>query len=659
MISLPASLVISVLAAHGGDARAPVELAADAAARLRHEPVAELVAEARAALDAKDFEAAREAAARAARRAPADGEAWRLLGLALFRDGRPADAVPAFTRAAAIQPRSAILRFNLGSALLEAERGAEAERAYLEAARLDGKVAPLALLDAGLAAQQANDDEGAADHFHAAADAARSAGAAPLVERAAQLLIELERARAARIRARVHALARAGKVALSAERPAEAAAAYRAALESAARDGLSDADCAELQYALGHALYKMGDVKAAGAAFASAVAFAPREAELRFMLGVARFRLESDGDAERAFEAALALGLGDDDAQHARAYLRAIAARAHVEKRLTVDARVGGGWDSNVPQSNQVVVTGTTPADPGAGLLSADLDVTYRPVGTARSGITFEYRFGQLAYLSSDLDTYSLQEHDLSAALAHTFFKRLKLEAGFDGYLLFAGLQTFNFFQSGLALGPRVTVDEGHGFELRSRYVHIFKSSLDPNYNYLGGARDEAVVTQSWRNKRLEFQLGYQFTSEAIGAQVLGSTDIIFPQGVTLPADATYTIPYSFSGHEALITGAVNMPWALHAQLTFRYEHRDYPKRSFVFDPIALRYTHLRARVDDRYTLDATLRRPIWGPFDCDLAYTLVVNRSTIDFTNPATPFDYDNKNYFKHVVVVEFSYLY
>jgi Flp pilus assembly protein TadD len=675
-----ASVLVAALVGRGIEPRAPVDAAVDAAARARGEPARALTSEARAALDAKELERAREAAARAARRAPDDGEAWRLLGMALFRDRRAADAVAPFERAASLQPTSAVARFNLGSALLETGRAAEAERAYLDAARLDEKVAPLALYDAGLAAARSADDQRAAAsarasaderadaHLRAAVESARAAGAAPIAERASARLDERGRARRDRARARVRGLMQQGKDALAQGRAYDAAEAYRAALAAADADEqqvFGDADRAELEYALGHALYQQGILGPAARAFAAAATLAPRDPEFQLMLGLVRMRLGADAEARAALSAALALGLTGDDAARARGYLAAIAA----EPRFTLDARAGGGWDSDVPESNQIIVepSGAATSERAAGFLSADLDVSYRPVGTSRSGVTLEYRFGQTAYLSSALDLYSLQEHDVSAAAAYTLRDRLKLELGIDGYLLFAGVQTFGFFQAGVAVGPRVTVDEGHGLETAFRYVHVFKASLDPNYDYLSGARDEAAVSQTWRTSRGRVRVGYQFTDEAIGAQVIGTSQLEagcnavqgqpVPPPPLLPCDDTYTIPYSYYGNQVSLMGVIDLPWSLHGQLMLRYEHRDYPKESVVFDPITLTNGHRRLRIDDRFTVDATLRRTLrWG-LHVEFAYTLVVNRSTIDFTNPSTPYDYDNKNYFKHVLMLELTY--
>ena len=54
-----------------------------------------------------------------------------------------------------------------------------------------------------------------------------------------------------------------------------------------------------------------------------------------------------------------------------------------------------------------------------------------------------------------------------------------------------------------------------------------------------------------------------------------------------------------------------------------------------------------------------TVRHPIAYGFDVELGYSLVVNHSTIDNTRAATPLDYDDKSYVKHVVQLDFGFVY
>src|SRR6476646_8984438 len=131
----------------------------DAAFRAAHElealasePVAENLTAARRAFDEQKWERAAAMGALASARAPESVEAARLVGLARFHAHEPEAAIAPFSRAVALSPASATLRFNLAAALYQSGHFADAEARYREAAERDAKLAPLALLDAGLAA---------------------------------------------------------------------------------------------------------------------------------------------------------------------------------------------------------------------------------------------------------------------------------------------------------------------------------------------------------------------------------------------------------------------------------------------------------------------------------------------------------------------------
>jgi hypothetical protein len=54
-----------------------------------------------------------------------------------------------------------------------------------------------------------------------------------------------------------------------------------------------------------------------------------------------------------------------------------------------------------------------------------------------------------------------------------------------------------------------------------------------------------------------------------------------------------------------------------------------------------------------------SLRHALGAGFDVELAYGLVVNRSTIDNTNAAKPPDYDDKNYVKQTIELDLVWSY
>ena len=89
-----------------------------------------------------------------------------------------------------------------------------------------------------------------------------------------------------------------------------------------------------------------------------------------------------------------------------------------------------------------------------------------------------------------------------------------------------------------------------------------------------------------------------------------------------------------------------------------RYEHRDYDDSAHIAAPNGTP-SYYRVRRDNRFGLDVMVRHPIAYGFDVELGYSLVVNHSTIDNTRATTPLDYDDKSYVKHVVQLDFAFVY
>lgn len=621
------------------------------------------LAAARRALDEHDWDRAAALGALASARDPSSAEAALVVGLARFRAHDPEAAIAPFARAVADAPDAATARFNLAGALYQAGHFADAESRYVEAAARDAKVAPLALLDAGLAALDGGQPERALAHLRAAEAAARAADQAPVADEAGTLIGSLihrsEHAAAPELQRLTHAATEA----LRARRYGEAVTLYRRALDLAAAESASPADRAELQYGLGHALWRSNDLVAAARALSAAVELAPGEAEFHYMLGLVHFDAGADCDAKVALDRAVALHLPADEARRAADILRTLAETPRGEtSRFYLELRAAGGLDTNVPQSGVVQSAQQSPVGEAvvAPFLEGDLDFFWRPAGTARNGFTVEYRFGQLAYLSDELDLYSLQEHDLTISGAWTPLGRLTLELGGDGYVLFSGVETFTPFQAGASIGPRITIREPHGFETRLRAQHIFKQSLDPTYDYLTGNRDEAGAAELWRDPRDRLSLGYLFSREGVGVQAVPLNQLELPDAApgTYDPNAVYFIPYSYFSHEVALGAARDLPHQFYGATTLRYEHRDYDQSSHVAAPNGTPY-YYRHRRDNRVAVDVGLRHPIAYGFDVELAYSFAVNVSTIDNTRPSTPLDYDDKNYTKHVIQLDFGFVY
>jgi tetratricopeptide (TPR) repeat protein len=623
------------------------------------EPAHDRVAAARAALEAHDYGRAAELAAQAATLTPDDGEAWLVLGLAHFRAGRPEPARQAFQRAVELTPSSGLAHFNLGSADFESGHLDEAEREWLQAAQLDGRLAPLAMLRAGMAAEERDQPEQAEAHYNAAQALARAApNGGPVAADVAERLEALHDRASRRERAAVRALAHAALEDLERGQLASAAARYRQVLERAARSPLSPPDRAEIVYGLGHALLRQGAAASAAEAFAEAARLAPADPDFHFMLGVAEYQRgpEHDGAARAALQQALAAGLSGGQAERARRYLGAIAARAESPREsLTIDARASAGYDSNVPQSGVIVTEPTVGAgvqETDAPSLGADLDVRWRALGAAANGLTLEYRFSQLAYLSRALDPFSLQEQDLTLGVAAAPRPWLALALDLGGFVLFSGVQTWTPFQAGLVFAPRLTLREGAGLETVWRWEHTLKDALEAGFESLAGNRDDIGITERWRGVDTRLALGWSLRREAVGEQRVPLTALSFPQG--LPAALRtdrYLIPYSYLANEVSLLASRSVgPW-LRASLGARYEHRNYSAPSVILDPATQMRFGARTRVDDRLAVPATASLVLGEHLELELFYELSLARSNIDNSAPATPLDYDNKNFVKQVV--------
>jgi predicted O-linked N-acetylglucosamine transferase (SPINDLY family) len=115
-----------------GAKREPGDLAAgDPTLRLQ------VLTEAIACLEAKNFKRAERLASQAVSIDARDPDAWHLIGVALAAQRQHARAADAITRAIALNPKSAQFHVNLGNARFEQELYAEAIRSYHHALTLD------------------------------------------------------------------------------------------------------------------------------------------------------------------------------------------------------------------------------------------------------------------------------------------------------------------------------------------------------------------------------------------------------------------------------------------------------------------------------------------------------------------------------------------
>jgi tetratricopeptide (TPR) repeat protein len=621
------------------------------------------IAQARAALEAGDLTTAQEAGERAVAAQPGDGEARLVLGMARFRAGRYPEALEAFDAAMRAEhpADTATVEFDRGAVLYKLGRFTEAERAFTTAASADTRLAAVALLDAGLAALDARDVARADADARLAATQPRAAEIeGPLGdlrrEIADAVAADEQQAREAARQARAEA-----RLALAAGHPAEAVTRYRHILRDAEARGASKEERAELRYALGTALLQAGHLIEAYKEFEAAAELAPQEGEFLFMAAETALRLDRRKIARARFEAALAAGVGPETARSAWSALDMLAPGLRsLGRGLSLDLGVGAGYDTNAAQGdtafNEVpstsAITEMLGNSGGGPFVDAFLNLAWhRPLGTRLFG-ELAYGFDQLAYLDGTLDAFDLQQHSLTATVEARLspWVRVALTAGGD--YLFAGIEQFGAFQRTLVVRPSLAIDEGERVWTSLTAEYDDKHILDEAYYYLQGTRTEVTLRQDVGRRHAHVDLAYRYRVEDLpNPEVRIGANLPTLNGMTRPCDTCqYVIPYSYRSHTALGHLDLDLPGDLLLRVSGSVEDRPYSKESYIvyIEP----GLHPKVRHDYRYGAGAALAL---GTGRLTLRYDLLVNRSNID--SARFPLDYDEKNFTKHVISLEFAY--
>jgi tetratricopeptide (TPR) repeat protein len=335
--------------------------------------------------------------------------------------------------------------------------------------------------------------------------------------------------------------------------------------------------------------------------------------------------------------------------------LRRMATLArHRSSRFSAQVEVAGGYDSNATQSG-VLVGALGPPNAAAPFVSLDLRLSGRPAGTPRNGFSLGYAFSQLAYSSPVFQSYSVEEHEVTVEAAWSPVTPLSLSALAHPQVYFVGLRGFAPLQLDLPAGARIVVREPARLETVLGYEHTVIRSLSRDYDYLTGGRDEVTASQGYRGERVQLSVGYLFHDERIGTQVIATEQSI----QAFAGAGVYHIPYSYRAHGATAQLSLDLPASLAVGAAFRYEHRTFPQPSFIVDPATGATTDPRFRVDDRYLAAGFLSWSLRAGFELRAEYSLLVSRSNIDNTSRASPLDYDNRNFLKHVAQLEVAFRY
>jgi tetratricopeptide (TPR) repeat protein len=346
---------------------------------------------------------------------------------------------------------------------------------------------------------------------------------------------------------------------------------------------------------------------------------------------------------------------------------RGLAARAGWEASL----RLGGGYDSNVLQSGLQSTREVAPS-PGEGTASvaATAGVTVARRSQLGEAVAAEVAYGadQVAYASTVVRDYSLQQHALAASVETTRGERWRLGLSLRGALAFTGLEEFRLLQGAGTVGGWVALDEARGAVTRVDAEWSRKVAPREEFHYLAGDRLDVVLSQTVSAGPLELGAAYRYREEAIGTVAPGVARETYrlPLGACQMAgcDLSYVIPLGYDSHAGAVTARLPLGEraALGAAAGFewlRYRGESYLSVVVPPDPIHPEPTTLqldRLRREDRRVygaLWASVRA--WSRLDLTLRWDGVRNRSNVAQRAGGThALDYDDKNYVKHVVGLE-----
>ena len=604
-------------------------------------------ATARTALAQGDLKEAERAALEALAIAPNDGGALLTLGLARFKQGRPADALEALDQAAALPdaPEPGLIEYDRGSCLTALGRLEEAEQAFLRAAARDPALAAVAEVSAGLAAL----DAGAIERARAAAD---RAAAHPGPEGLAALVADL--------RAQIS----------SAER--------RAADEAAARAG------EQAEAAAGEGMAHFGAERYAEAerSFLLAAELDPSDGMHHLLAGASAFHLGHRSTAREQLEEALRLGLDPAASSAAREYLDGLSPGlrgkgAGLAARATMDI----GVDTNALESGLGFpeLQGPRRGPPGNGagspFASAVLGAAYRRgLGTALFG-ELTYTLDQVAYGSPLLAPDSRQQHALAATLELSIHPRVRLSLGAQSDVLFLGLREFHGIQWSAGAAAAAAVDEADWLTSRLKLEAGRKSALSSAYSEYTGGRIDATLAQDVRWSRALLTTWYRFREERIGTRQETELRPLPPALCTqLSCDQVteqlQVIPFAYRSSQLAVTAAGIFPNRIRAATELGLEWRSYLADSYLLLTFADGSTveaDRRRRQDLRITSSLTAAFPLAGGFELGVRYDSSTAFSNVDsqIVEPACEapdyschqLDYGSQSFQKQVLSISISY--
>ena len=359
--------------------------------------------------------------------------------------------------------------------------------------------------------------------------------------------------------------------------------------------------------------------------------------------------LRDDGDAPTA--AAPRTGSHDPDTPR-----RAVAPRDD-GSGFGLWFSVGGGWDSNAGQSGtagtqDLTVSG---AEQASAVGAASLEISWQTPRREATSFRLHYFFDELALAAEPVRDLSLQEHELGASLTVRFGPVVRLRPRVTSTLSLAGLDELDPFvwDNTGAVGLFLDTSDSAttGLEVAARHTAAF----DPN-DYLEGVRFEGVLSQRLDGDDAGLRARARIRVNDIGTQEIDLSDQSLPACDVRCDGATYFVPLSYTAPAFLLDAAVYAAEPFTFSVNGGVERRWYSEESFAETALGARVTaSVEKRADTRVAAGASVAwslsdvLSLVGTYDFLKSFSNVAN----DGSDPDEIWDYDNRNFDQHVVLV------
>jgi tetratricopeptide (TPR) repeat protein len=578
------------------------------------------------------------------------------VALELFHNKDYATARREFDRAvpAAAPADVATLRFNAAVCSYQLGEFEDAERRFVELAQAAPELAPLALLNAGLAALGRGDSLRARELLERAGGG--DAEAEALRAELRQGVADAERA--ARRRAFEQHF-RAGFSAFQRGAWKDSESELDGAL--AASEGASSSELGTAYYLRSMAALEAGDAAGARRFADAGLRHAPNDAYLHLQRGDLALVARDFARAEQSYTVALAAGL--DGAARSEAEDRLEALYPLPARGPFAWAAAGAGFDSNASQSGLTdTLTATDSRERSASAFSSfsgNTGMVWRP--RRDLALSPSYGLDVLLLLSEPVRDLSLQAHSLGINAGLALGHGVALHAGGSGHLVLTGLDRVSPMsrEAELALGMTLEHSASHESTARTSVRAIDGSS---SREYLSGTRLDAALGQRWRWTGWDVWASAGVRRNAIGTQALALRAELSALCGAVCDGVVYRVPLGYWGPWLEARTRHSMLGRVTLEANFKLEYRRYLDESYITRDGAPDFPALnrKTRRDLRYrpgaraeiALDATKHWLISAD------YTLWVSRSNVAFDpdNAEHVLDYENRSYVQHIMELGFS---